>query len=90
MKNLPTIKLSPSRRHRSGAIWTDAELLALHVDDRKHELWSGNWMVDLRNRSVRVYRPGESFELLKGNRVLTGNSVVPGFRISLSKLFESI
>ena len=197
MKSLPTIKLSPSRRHCFGAIWTDAELLALHGDDRKHELWSGKvvtmapagfehgdvdlvlshaladvvykkelgrvcegqtgfrlnvdtcyspdlsfvsherfklitpaksglfhgapdlavevlspsdsitkteikvqnylahgtrlvWMVDLRNRSVRVYRPGQSFELLKGNRVLTGNSIVPGFRISLSKLFESI
>ena len=44
----------------------------------------------MRNRSVRVYCPGESFELLRGNRVLTGNSVVPGFRLSLAKLFEGI
>ena len=196
MKGLPTIKLS-STRHRRGTIWTDAELLALHGDDRKHELWSGKvvtmapagfehgdvnvvlshaladvvykkklgrvyegqtgfrlsvdtcyapdvsfvsherfklisrskeklfqgapdlavevlspsdsitkteikvqnylahgtrlvWMVDLKNRSVRIYRPGEAFELLRGNRVLTGNSVVPGFRLSLTRLFEGI
>ena len=48
------------------------------------------WMVDMRNRSVRVYRPGEPFELLRGNRVLTGNSVVPGFRLSLARLFEGL
>jgi Uma2 family endonuclease len=197
MKTLSTIKLTTARRNRPGAIWTDAELLALDRDGRKHELWMGKvitmapagfdhgdvntvlshaladwvykkklgrvydgqtgyrlsidicyapdvsfvsrerfklitlskhklfhgspdlavevlspsdsitkteikvvnylahgtrlvWMVDMRNRSVRVYRPGESFELLRGNRVLTGNSVVPGFRLSLAKLFEGI
>jgi Uma2 family endonuclease len=197
MKATSTIKLASVRRHRPGTIWTDAELLALHRDGRKHELWFGKvvtmapagfdhgdvitvlthaladmvyekklgrvydgqtgyrlnidlcyapdlsfvsrerfklitvskeklfhgspdlavevlspsdsitkteikvenylahgtrlvWMVDLRNRSVRVYRPGATFELLRGNRVLTGNSVVPGFRLSLARLFEGI
>jgi len=48
------------------------------------------WMLDLKNKTARVYRPGESFELLKSDKALTGNSVLPGFRISLAKIFESI
>ncbi len=48
------------------------------------------WMVDPKHESVRVYRPYEPFELLRGNRILTGNSVVPGFRLSLAKIFEAI
>ena len=48
------------------------------------------WMVDPKNKTVRVYRPGESFELLRGDRFLTGNSVLPGFRVSLAKIFEGV
>lgn len=197
MKTLPTIKLTPARRHRRGGIWADAELLALDRDGRKHELWFGKvvtlmpagydhgdvimvlshaladvvyakklgriydgqtgyrlsidicyapdvsfvsrerfklltlskeklfhgspdlavevlspsdsitkteikvehylalgtrlvWMVDPKNKTVRVYRPGQDFELLRGDRRLTGNAVVPGFRLSLARLFEGV
>jgi len=48
------------------------------------------WLIDARNKTVRVYRPGENFELLDSGRWLTGNSVVPNFRLSLAKLFEGI
>lgn len=48
------------------------------------------WMIDPKNKTVRVYRPGENFELLHAERWLTGNSVVTGFRVSLAKLFEGI
>ena len=48
------------------------------------------WMVDPKNKTVRVYRPGEDFELLRGDRMLTGNSLLPGFRVSLAKIFEGI
>ncbi|HEY2081908.1 MAG TPA: Uma2 family endonuclease [Verrucomicrobiae bacterium] len=48
------------------------------------------WMIDTKNKTVRVYRPGQPFELLRGHQILTGNSVLPGFRISLAKIFESI
>lgn len=48
------------------------------------------WMIDPKNKTVRVYlRPGE-FDLLRKDRVLTGNSVLPGFRLSLHGLFEEI
>ena len=48
------------------------------------------WMVDPKNKTVRVYHPGQDFELLRGDRMLTGNSVLPGFRVSLAKIFEGI
>ena len=48
------------------------------------------WMLDLKNKTARIYRPGESFELLKADKALAGNSVLPGFRISLAKIFENI
>jgi len=48
------------------------------------------WMVDPKNKTVRVYRPGQDFELLRGDRMLTGNSVLSGFRVSLAKIFEAI
>jgi Uma2 family endonuclease len=47
-------------------------------------------MIDTKNKTARVYHPGQAFELLTGERALTGNSVLPGFRISLAKIFESI
>ena len=46
------------------------------------------WMVDPKHKSVRVYRKPGEFELLSADRILTGNSVLPGFRISLHRLFE--
>jgi Uma2 family endonuclease len=48
------------------------------------------WMIDTKNKIIRVYRPGQPFELLHGHQALTGNSVLPGFRVSLAKIFESI
>jgi len=48
------------------------------------------WMIDMKNKTVRVYRPGHPFEFLKGEKTLNGNSVLPGFRISLAKIFENI
>ncbi|MBI5772614.1 MAG: Uma2 family endonuclease [Verrucomicrobia bacterium] len=46
------------------------------------------WMIDPKTKTARVYRPSGESELLRRDRVLTGNSVLPGFRISLSRLFE--
>ncbi len=48
------------------------------------------WMVDPRRKWVRVYRKLGEFELLSGNQHLTGNSVLPGFRLSLHRLFEEL
>ena len=48
------------------------------------------WMVDPKSKTVRVYRPDGSMELLRGDRFVTGNSVLPGFKVSLAKIFEGI
>ena len=48
------------------------------------------WMIDPKHRTARVYRPGGETETLNRNRSLTGNSVLPGFRFALSRLFEEI
>ena len=48
------------------------------------------WMIDPKSKTVRVYRPGEDFELLRGDRFLTGNSVLPGLKVSLARIFEGI
>jgi len=46
------------------------------------------WMVDLKHRSVRIYRQPEVFELLREGRFLRGNSVLPGFRFAITRLFD--
>ncbi len=48
------------------------------------------WLIDPNSKTVRVYRPGQDFELLRADRWLTGNSVIPGFRLSLARLFEGL
>jgi Uma2 family endonuclease len=48
------------------------------------------WMIDTKNKTIRVYRPGQPFELLRSSQILSGNSVLSGFRISLAKIFENI
>jgi Uma2 family endonuclease len=46
------------------------------------------WLVDPCHFSVRVYREPEHFELLRAGQFLTGNSVLPGFRYSVARLFQ--
>ena len=48
------------------------------------------WMIDPKTKSARVYKPDGSMELLRRDRMLTGNSVLPGLRISLSRLFDEV
>lgn len=48
------------------------------------------WMLDPKTRAARVYRANGETDLLRADRFLTGNSVLPGFRISLGRLFEPI
>ncbi len=45
------------------------------------------WMVDLKHKSVRIYREPEEFELLGEGRHLSGNAVLPGFRFAIARLF---
>ncbi|HEV7221870.1 MAG TPA: Uma2 family endonuclease [Pirellulales bacterium] len=46
------------------------------------------WYVDPRERIVRVFTAPEAFELLRGEDVLTGGEILPGFALSLRDLFR--
>lgn len=47
------------------------------------------WVVDPGSRSVTVYRSRDEIRLLTGDEDLDAEPVLPGFRLKLSKLFES-
>jgi len=46
------------------------------------------WLVDPNTETVTVVRANGDREVLKGNDVLTGEDVVPGFKIKVRKIFE--
>jgi Uma2 family endonuclease len=48
------------------------------------------WMIDLKNKAAHVCRANETIQIVQGDRMLTGNSVLPGFRVSLNRIFEGI
>ncbi len=48
------------------------------------------WLVDPRTRTVTVYTSPEQFTVLDTSQTLDGGDVLPGFRISVAALFESV
>ena len=45
------------------------------------------WLIDPQNKRVEIYRPGQSVEILENPESLSGESVLPGFTLSLKRLF---
>ena len=45
------------------------------------------WVVDPSARTVTVYRPDGSARLLRGDETLSGEDVLPGFSVTLDRLF---
>jgi Uma2 family endonuclease len=48
------------------------------------------WYVDPESRTVMVYRPDATSTLLNATDDLTGEGVLPGFRIAVADLFKSL
>jgi Uma2 family endonuclease len=46
------------------------------------------WIIDPKKRTVRVYRSASEFAELTGDDLVTAETVLPGFRISVSEIFE--
>jgi len=46
------------------------------------------WLVDPNTETVTVVRANGEREVLKGKDVLTGEDVIPGFKIKVRKIFE--
>jgi Uma2 family endonuclease len=45
------------------------------------------WLIDPKNRQVEIYRPGQQVEVLESPVSLSGEDVLPGFRLDLSPLW---
>ena len=45
------------------------------------------WVVDPGRRTVAVHQPGREPEVLRGDDVLDGGEVLPGFAVALAYLF---
>jgi Uma2 family endonuclease len=46
------------------------------------------WVVDPRDRTVTIYRPGNEPTLVNATQELDGGDVLPGFRVPVARLFE--
>lgn len=64
----------------------------LDVDEKVQEwLVAGMrlvWVLNPRQCSVKIFRSNSSVQMLKGNEMLDGEDVVPGFRISVAEIFD--
>jgi len=45
------------------------------------------WLIDPKNKQVEIYRAGQVEEVLEHPSTLSGESVLPGFRLSLQRIF---
>jgi Uma2 family endonuclease len=45
------------------------------------------WLIDRKNRQVYIYRPGVAVECLDNPATVSGDSVLPGFVLDLSKIW---
>ena len=49
------------------------------------------WLIDPRNRSVTIYRPGQEPEVLEDPEVLSGEDVMPGFEFRVREpIFDGV
>lgn len=46
------------------------------------------WFFDPPSRTVRVFKSPEKSTVLKGAEVLTGGTVLPGFRVKVAEIFK--
>jgi Uma2 family endonuclease len=70
--------ISPGQREAAAA-----ERLSFAV---RHGVQLG-WLINPRTRRVKVFRPGEPVQSLKGRQVLEGGPMLGGFRCSVDELF---
>ena len=45
------------------------------------------WLIDPHNQRVEIYRPGQAVEVLENPSSLSGESILPGFTLSLKRIF---
>lgn len=45
------------------------------------------WLIDLKNRTVHIYRPGQSPQVLKNPDHVSGDPELPGFSTPMAKIW---
>ncbi|MFZ9738502.1 MAG: Uma2 family endonuclease, partial [Prochlorotrichaceae cyanobacterium] len=45
------------------------------------------WLMDPKNKRVEIYRPGQAVEVLTNPIALSGETVLPGFNLSLERVW---
>lgn len=48
------------------------------------------WFIDPQTRSVEIYRPNQDVEILQDSTSLSGETVLPGFRLDLEPVFRNL
>jgi len=46
------------------------------------------WLIDPKNKQVEIYRPGRAVEVLEHPTILSGEEVLPGFTLTLKRVWE--
>jgi Uma2 family endonuclease len=46
------------------------------------------WLIDPQNQQVEIYRPGQEVEVLRSPTTLSGEDVLPGFRLDLAQILS--
>ena len=46
------------------------------------------WLIDPQTRRVEIYRPGCDLEVLEQPEALSGEEVLPGFRLPLTRIWR--
>lgn len=45
------------------------------------------WLIDPKNKQVEIYRPGQAVEILQQPSTLSGEDVLPGFTLTLKRIW---
>ncbi len=46
------------------------------------------WLIDPQNQQVEIYRQGREVEVIKSPKILSGEDVLPGFDLDLSRILQ--
>ncbi len=47
------------------------------------------WLINPQDREVEIYRQGQPVEVLRSPNILSGEDLLPGFVLSLGRIFRS-
>jgi len=48
------------------------------------------WLIDPQNKRVEIYRTGQAVEAAEGPKSLSGESILPGFTLSLKRIWRGV